>query len=105
MTYSCSQPYCYFENNPGIHVIVDHPQLGPIPFLAVPDDSELHGREIYAEAAAGDYGPVVSYADSHWYSTIDNNLWNGMVYSIGSLMISPLGIQPPNSTQTAPPQL
>lgn len=30
-------------------------------FTAVPDDSEAHGREIFADAVAGEYGPVAEY--------------------------------------------
>jgi hypothetical protein len=104
MTYSCSQPYEATSTGLAIDVIWDNPALGPIPFTATPDDVETYGREIYQEAISGEYGPLVSYADSHWYSTTDNNVWEGQTYSLGSLMLSPLGVQPPNSTQTPPPQ-
>lgn len=30
----------------------------PIPFCAKPDDCEAHGRLLYADIAAGKYGPV-----------------------------------------------
>jgi hypothetical protein len=33
----------------------------PWPFGASPDDVEAHGREIYAKAKAGDFGPVAPY--------------------------------------------
>lgn len=33
----------------------------PWPFFAVPTDVEAHGRELYAKAAAGDFGPVAAY--------------------------------------------
>lgn len=104
MKYSCSQPYHFSNKEEGINLIWNHPTYGPIPFLAVPNDVEPHGVEIYNEALAGEYGPVVSYADSHWYSTVDNNVWNSVTYRIGQLMLSPTGVQPPNSTQTPPPK-
>jgi len=104
MKYSCSQPYQVSDKGGAINVIWDHPTYGPIPFLATPGDVEPHGVEIYNEALAGDYGPVVSYADSHWNSTVDNNEWNGNIYGLGQPMISPTGVQPPNSTQTPPPK-
>jgi hypothetical protein len=103
MAYACSQPFEFSTSEQGISLIWDHPEYGPIPFLALPNDVEPHGVEIYHEAAAGMYGPVVSYADSHWYSTVDNNEWQGVTYFTGEMMISPTGVQPPNSTQTPPP--
>jgi len=38
-----------------------HDVYGEIPFNADPNDSVLHGREIFAQAAAGDFGPVAEY--------------------------------------------
>jgi len=104
MAYLCSQPYEFDTSGENIQLIWDHPEFGPIPFGASPNDVETYGREIFWSAAAGEYGPVVSYADSHWYSTVNNNVWGGRTYSIGDSMISPLGVRPPNSTQTPPPQ-
>ena len=105
MTYAITQPYYASSDNSGVSCIWDHPELGPIPFLALPTDTfTTYGPEIYASAVAGDYGPVVSYADSHWYSVIDNNIWQGKTYSLGQLMLSPTGQQPPNSSnQPIPP--
>ena len=104
MTYSCSQPYIASETQAGVSLIWDHPTFGPIPFYAIPDDIEPTGVEIYDLAMAEEFGPVVSYADSHWYSTVDGNVWQGKTYGLGHLMVSPTGEQPPNSTQTPPPQ-
>ena len=44
-----------------IDLIVDHPEFGPIPFTADPDDVEAHGRDLYARAVAGDFGPIGAY--------------------------------------------
>jgi len=38
-----------------------HDTLGSIPFAASPTDIELHGRELFAQAAAGDFGVVAEY--------------------------------------------
>jgi hypothetical protein len=105
MTYSITQPFYITPDNSGVSCIWNHPELGTIPFLALPTDTfTTYGPEIYAAAVAGDYGPVVSYADSHWYSIIENNIWEGITYSLGQLMISPTGQQPPNSSnQPIPP--
>lgn len=98
MSYDCSQPYVSKPEGQVIDVLWNHPDLGTIPFTAVPDDVMDYGRIIYVEALAGEYGPLVSYANSHWYSLIDNNVWEGRTYTFGSTMISPTGVQPPNST-------
>jgi hypothetical protein len=44
-----------------IDMEMEHPKFGWIPFTASPDDSEQHGRELYAQAMAGDFGPVAEY--------------------------------------------
>jgi len=105
MTYSITQPYYSAPDNSGVACIWDNPTYGPIPFLALPTDTfTTYGPEIYAAAVAGEYGPVVSYADSHWYSVVDNNVWEGRTYTLGQLMLSPTGQQPPNSSnQPIPP--
>ncbi len=40
---------------------VSHPVFGEIPFTANPEDMEPHGRELFARAAAGEFGPVADY--------------------------------------------
>lgn len=45
-----------------INLEIDHPAYGWIPFTATPNDVEAHGREIFAAALAGDYGPVLPWA-------------------------------------------
>jgi hypothetical protein len=104
MEFIITQPFFAVKDNSRINCTWDHPSCGPIPFTASPDDVESYGQEIYAEALAGEYGPVISYEDSHWYSLINDNEWNGQTYNIGQLMVSPTGVQPPNSTnQPIPP--
>lgn len=99
MNYLISQPFYASETKQNITCIWDHPQLGPIRFTATPDDpGSAYGPEIYANCVAGEYGPVVSYEDSHWYSLTDNNVWKNRTYSLGQLMVSSTGEQPPNST-------
>ena len=41
-------------------VVFDHLR-DEVPFRADPNDVEEHGRELYARAAAGDFGPVGDY--------------------------------------------
>jgi hypothetical protein len=47
--------------NGTIDLILNHPEFGEIPFCASPDDSEAHGRELYALALAGEFGPIAPY--------------------------------------------
>lgn len=42
---------------------INHPDYGWIPFTASPDDPEQHGRDIYAAAIAGEYGPIAPYVE------------------------------------------
>lgn len=45
-----------------INLIVKFPHLpDAVPFTASPNDPMDYGREIYANAAAGMYGPVAEY--------------------------------------------
>lgn len=45
----------------GIELTVLFDGLGELPFLALPDDGEAHGRELYARAVAGEFGAVEPY--------------------------------------------
>ena len=44
-----------------IDVTLETDTYGEIPFSASPDDVEAHGREIFADAVAGEFGPVAEY--------------------------------------------
>ena len=44
-----------------INVTLDTDAYGEIPFSASPDDVEAHGREIFADAVAGKFGPIAEY--------------------------------------------
>lgn len=44
-----------------IDVEWNHFEFGWIPFTATPDDVEQHGRDIYAAAISGEYGPIAPY--------------------------------------------
>ncbi|MFM6959548.1 MAG: hypothetical protein ACKOW0_00795 [Schleiferiaceae bacterium] len=44
-----------------IDMEIEHPVYGWIPFTASPDDTEPMGRDLYAQAVAGDLGPVAEY--------------------------------------------
>lgn len=48
-------------DNSTIDVEMNHPEYGWIPFTASPDDIEQHGRDLYARAIAGDFGPIAPY--------------------------------------------
>lgn len=40
---------------------IEHPVYGVIPFTASHDDVEDNGRDLFARAAAGEFGPVADY--------------------------------------------
>lgn len=42
-----------------IDIELDHPTYGWMPFTASPNDP--HGADLYAQAVAGDFGPVAEY--------------------------------------------
>ena len=46
-----------------IDLEIDHPDYGWIPFTATENDVEEHGRDLYARAKAGEFGPVAPYEE------------------------------------------
>ena len=44
-----------------IDMEIEHPVYGWIPFSASSNDSEQHGRDLYAAAMAGDFGAIAAY--------------------------------------------
>jgi hypothetical protein len=50
-----------FTAHGGIELTVNFDGIGLVPFHATPDDITEHGRELYARALAGDFGPVAPY--------------------------------------------
>jgi hypothetical protein len=60
---SASNPKYADTNGVGIvlDVVFEEHGEAPLPFLALPDDVEEHGRELYARAAAGEFGAIASY--------------------------------------------
>lgn len=49
-----------WSGNKAVDMVVDFEGIGPVPFTAAPDDCEEHGRELYARAVAGDFGPIAA---------------------------------------------
>ena len=44
-----------------IELLGTHPVYGEIPFAASPNDSEAHGRDIFARCVAGEFGTIAEY--------------------------------------------
>ena len=44
-----------------IELFVVFESIGEVPFSAHSNDCEAHGREIFARAVAGDFGPIAEY--------------------------------------------
>lgn len=51
-----------FNHAGSIDCEVEHPVFGWIPFTASPTDAEELGRQIYAAAVAGDFGPIAPFS-------------------------------------------
>lgn len=45
-----------------------------LPFTANPNDSEAHGRDIYARAAAGEFGPVSNFEPTPYTNDYVSNV-------------------------------
>lgn len=58
---NCSIRNARHNGDGSIDLELEHPEWGWIPFTAVPDDSEQHGRAIHARALAGDAGDIAPY--------------------------------------------
>lgn len=50
-----------YNYNGLVDMEIEHPVYGWIPFTASPDDTEEHGRELYAQAIAGTLGQIAAY--------------------------------------------
>lgn len=46
-----------------IDLLIEHPVHGWIPFTASPNDCEEHGRELFEQAEAGEFGEVAAYVE------------------------------------------
>lgn len=46
------------EERSGIDMTIELDGVGEIPFTARPDDIEPHGRQLFADAVAGEFGPI-----------------------------------------------
>lgn len=50
------------ESQTAINLLVKFSHLPePVPFTALPGDAEEHGRDLFARAAAGEFGEVAAY--------------------------------------------
>lgn len=60
-TIKIRNPIYSAPDNSTIDCEIEHPEYGWIPFTASPDDVEAYGRQLYAEAVAGQFGSVAEY--------------------------------------------
>jgi hypothetical protein len=58
---SASSPAWVNENQSVIDLVANFEGIGEVPFTASSTDREAHGRDIFARAAAGEFGPVAAY--------------------------------------------
>jgi len=65
----CNREHSTFECD------VTFTKLGTVPFTPTANDSEAHGREIYARCMAGEFGPIADYVlqpDEYPVEVIEN---------------------------------
>lgn len=55
---SAHSPQYGNDTDTAINLIVDFDGIGQIPFTASPDDTEQHGRDLFARAVAGEFGAI-----------------------------------------------
>ena len=61
MQYSTVKNLQWNYDSSMVNCTVNFDRLGELPFAANQNDSEEHGREIYARCIAGDFGPIADY--------------------------------------------
>ena len=54
-------PQYAVADNSLVDMEIEHPEYGWIPFSANPNDVEQHGRELFAQAIAGQFGEIAPY--------------------------------------------
>ena len=58
---NASTPRWANQESTCVELQVDFEGIGVIPFGATPFDPEPHGRELFADAVAGEFGPIAEY--------------------------------------------
>jgi hypothetical protein len=59
---SARSPEYADEGNESIRIIVKFKELSyEVPFIAQSNDSEAHGRDLYARACTGEFGAIAAY--------------------------------------------
>lgn len=58
---SASNPRWANPEHTLLDLSADFEGIGQVPFTAAADDPEKHGRDIFAAAIAGDFGPIVAF--------------------------------------------
>jgi len=61
MDYTSVSSPKWSKDRASIEVLATFPGVGEVDFSAAPDDPEPHGREIYARAVVGDFGPIADF--------------------------------------------
>lgn len=61
---SASNPAFANAANTLINLTIDTDKFGVITFTASPNDTAAHGRDLFARAMAGEFGPVAAFVPS-----------------------------------------
>jgi hypothetical protein len=72
-----------YDKTGAVVLEIEHPVYGWIEFRASPDDTEAHGRDIYARAIAGEFGEIAPYAQpaptaAHLSALRDAHIYGGI---------------------------
>jgi len=80
-------------DNSTIDLNINHPEHGWIPFTARANDPAPSGRELYAQAIKGDFGPIATYDGPSIEESLTGRMRdqrNALLRQMDSLVMNPM---------------
>lgn len=89
---SASNPKWVDEAHTSINLTVNFEEIGTVPFTATPNDTEEHGRDIYAKAVAGEFGEIAEWTPPTTDELAQQARWkrSGLLQELDSIVGNPL---------------
>lgn len=89
---SASNPKWVDEAHTSINLTVNFEEIGTVPFTATPNDTEEHGRDIYAKAVAGEFGVISEWTPPTTDELAQQARWkrSGLLQELDSIVGNPL---------------
>jgi hypothetical protein len=90
---SASNPKWVDEAHTSINLTVNFEEIGQdVPFHATPDDTEEHGRDIYARAIAGEFGVIAEWTPPTTDELSQQARWkrDALLQEVDSIVGNPL---------------